>query len=186
MWRCSSVWRRESKFVRSGCRSLIALKPRHVSAVHGIRKRDEGAFAFEVEFLPARQELLHSWLTKAAHDLKGARILSTDPEGPLDLAIYHCQQAGEKSVKAFLVFKGVTPGKTHDIRRLAVEASALESSFDKLIAPAAALTPYAWEFRYPDDLAETYPTREEFDEALQHAQAIYDFVVNLLPPEVRP
>jgi len=30
------------------------------------------------------------------------------------------------------------------------------------------------------------PTREEFDEALQHAQAIYDFVLNLLPPEVRP
>ena len=29
-------------------------------------------------------------------------------------------------------------------------------------------------------------TREEFDEALQHAQAIFDFVVNLLPVEARP
>ncbi len=83
----------------------------------------------------ARQELLHSWLIKAAHDLKGARILSTDPEGPLDLAIYHCQQAGEKSVKAFLVFRGLTPAKTHDIRRLAVEASALEPRFDQLARP---------------------------------------------------
>jgi prepilin-type processing-associated H-X9-DG protein len=46
---------------------------------------------------------------------------------------------------------------------------------------AAALTPYAWEFRYLDDLSETYPTREEFDEALQHAQAIYDFVLQVLP-----
>jgi len=36
-----------------------------------------------------------------------------------------------------------------------------------------------------DDLAETYPTREEFDEALKHAQAIYDFVLNLLPIEAR-
>lgn len=36
------------------------------------------------------------------------------------------------------------------------------------------------------ELAETYPTREEFDEALQHAQAIYDFVLNLLPVEARP
>ena len=134
----------------------------------------------------ARRELLHSWLTKAANDLKGARILSADPEGPLDMAIYHCQQAGEKAVKAFLVCKGITPAKTHDIRRLAVEASALEPRFDELIAPAAALTPYAWEFRYPDDLSETYPTREEFAEALQHAQVIYDFVVNMLPPEARP
>jgi hypothetical protein len=30
------------------------------------------------------------------------------------------------------------------------------------------------------------PSREEFDEALQHAQAIYDFVLNLLPAEARP
>jgi hypothetical protein len=30
------------------------------------------------------------------------------------------------------------------------------------------------------------PTREEFDEALQHAQAIYDLVLNLLPTEARP
>jgi HEPN domain-containing protein len=133
----------------------------------------------------ARRELLHSWLTKAANDLKGARILGADPEGPLDTAIYHCQQAGEKAVKAFLVFRGITPAKTHDIRRLAVEASALEPAFDQIIAPAAALTPYAWEFRYPDDLSETYPTREEFNEALEHARTIYDFVVNLLPTEAR-
>ena len=30
------------------------------------------------------------------------------------------------------------------------------------------------------------PSREEFDEALQHAQAICDFVLNLLPAEARP
>ncbi len=134
----------------------------------------------------ARRQLLHSWLTKAAHDLQTARIVGAVPEGPLDTAIYHCQQAGEKAVKTFLVFKGITPAKTHDIRRLAVEASGVEPLFQQLIASAAALTPYAWEFRYPDDLAETYPTREEFSEALTHAQTIFDFVLNLLPPEARP
>jgi hypothetical protein len=29
-------------------------------------------------------------------------------------------------------------------------------------------------------------SREEFNEALQHAQAIYDFVLGLLPPKARP
>jgi predicted RNase H-like HicB family nuclease len=29
-------------------------------------------------------------------------------------------------------------------------------------------------------------SREEFDEAMQHAQTIYDFVLNLLPAEARP
>jgi HEPN domain-containing protein len=134
----------------------------------------------------AQRQLLRSWLTKAANGLKSARVLSADSEGPLDSAIYHCQQAAEKAVKAFLVFKGITPAKTHDIRRLTVEALGLEPRFQQHIAPAAALTPYAWEFRYPDDLAETYPTREEFDEALVHAQTIYDFVLTLIPAEARP
>ena len=104
----------------------------------------------------------------------------------LDTAIFHCQQAAEKAVKAFLVFKGIAPEKTHDIRRLTLEAAIHEPRFNDLVDLAAGLTPYAWEFRYPGDLAETYPTREEYAEAIQHAQTIYDFVLSLLPPEARP
>ncbi|HEX3889358.1 MAG TPA: HEPN domain-containing protein [Verrucomicrobiae bacterium] len=132
------------------------------------------------------RQLVRSWLTKAAGNLRSARVLSNDPEGPLDVAIYHCQQGAEKAVKSFLVFKEITPEKTHDIRKLAVEASAIEPRFDKFVPAAAALTPYAWEFRYPDDLSETMPTREEFDEALKQAREIYDFVLSLLPEETRP
>lgn len=132
------------------------------------------------------RELVRSWLTKAANDLKSAQVLRADAEGPLDTAIYHCQQAGEKAVKAFLVSKGISPAKTHDVRKLVVEAAALESGFDEHLAAAAALTPYAWEFRYPDDMAETYPTSEEFDEALEHARTILDFVLKQLPPETHP
>ena len=134
----------------------------------------------------ARHQLVRSWLAKAAGDLKSARVLGGDPEGPLDSAIYHCQQGAEKAVKAFLVCNGVTPEKTHDIRKLAVEASAFEDRFNEMIPQAAALTPYAWEFRYPDDLAETEPTREEFNEALKQAQEIYDFVASLLPKAAQP
>ena len=133
-----------------------------------------------------QKELLRSWLTKAASDLRSARILGSTDEAPLDTAIYHCQQTAEKAVKAFLVSQAIAPEKTHDIRRLTLAAAIHEPRFNELLDMATALTPYAWEFRYPDDLAETYPTREEFDEALQHAQAIYDFVLNLLPPEARP
>ena len=132
-----------------------------------------------------RRELVRSWLTKAASDLRSARLLGAAEEAPLDTAIYHCQQTAEKAVKAFLVHSGITPEKTHDIRKLTLEAIAHEPRFNELMDMAAALTPYAWEFRYPDDLSETYPTREEFDEALQHTQAIYDFVVNLLPAEAK-
>ena len=133
-----------------------------------------------------RRELLRSWLTKAASDLRTARILGSTEDAPLDTAIYHCQQVAEKAVKAFLVSKEISPEKTHDIRKLTLEAAVHEPRFNEQLDMAVAVTPYAWEFRYPDDLAETYPTREEFDEALQHAQAIYDFVLNLLPADARP
>jgi HEPN domain-containing protein len=133
-----------------------------------------------------RTKLLRSWLTKALNDLKSARVLGSTEGAPLDTAIYHCQQTAEKSVKAFLVSRGITPEKTHDIRSLVLKAVEHEPRFNELIDLGAALTPYAWEFRYPDDLAETYPTREEFDEALQQAETVYDFVLNLLPKEARP
>lgn len=130
-------------------------------------------------------DLVRSWLTKAGNDLICARILGDTPEAPLDIAIYHCQQAGEKAVKAFLVHCGITPPKTHDLRKLVLEAASRDSSFSRMIDIAASLTPYAWEFRYPDDLAETYPTREEFAEALANAQELYAFVALLLPGTLR-
>ena len=87
------------------------------------------------------RELLRSWLTKAANDLRTARILDAAADGPLDTAIYHCQQAAEKAVKAFLISHAVTPEKTHDVRKLAVQASGFEARFNELIELAAALTP---------------------------------------------
>jgi HEPN domain-containing protein len=133
-----------------------------------------------------RRDLVRSWLTKAASDLKSARVPGLVEEPPLDTAIYHRQQTAEKAVKAFLVSRGVPPEKTHDVRKPTVQASKLEARFHEFIGSAAVLTPYAWEFRYPDDLAETYPTTEEFDEAARHAQAIYSFVLSLMPAEPRP
>ena len=37
-----------------------------------------------------RRALLRSWLTKAASDLKSARVLGSVDDAPLDTAIYHC------------------------------------------------------------------------------------------------
>jgi len=58
--------------------------------------------------------LLRSWLTKAASDLRGTRILGSADDAPLDTAIFHCQQTAEKAVKAFLVSKELSPEKTQE------------------------------------------------------------------------
>lgn len=129
--------------------------------------------------------LTRSWIEKASHDLEAATIIAA-ANGPLDGAIYHCQQAAEKSVKAYLVFHETPFEKTHDIVRLIRLAEPSESRFVNHLEAAKLLTPLAWQLRYPNDLVSEEPTRAQFDEALQHAQAIYDFVLGLLPPETHP
>lgn len=68
-------------------------------------------------------------------------------------------------------------------------AGEIDSTFSKLAdaADAAdALTPYATRFRYPNATFAVEPLPVEYEEALQHAQAIYGFVLNLLLAEARP
>ena len=134
----------------------------------------------------AALELARNWLTRASHDLQTARLLAKPDDSLLDTAIYHCQQAGEKSVKAWLQANDDPFSKTHDIEKLVGQASIINPDFGTLAKAAAVLTPYVSAFRYPGGADEPMPTREEFDVALQYAQDIYDFVVNLLPTEARP
>ena len=131
-------------------------------------------------------ELVRDWLTRANHDLRSARALATLEEPLLDTAIYHCQQTAEKSVKAWLQSKDDPFPKTHDIEDLVEQASGINPDFGKFAKAASVLTPYVSAFRYPGGFDEPMPSREEFDEALQHAQAIYDFVLRVLPADARP
>ncbi|MBI3702886.1 MAG: HEPN domain-containing protein [Rhizobiales bacterium] len=134
----------------------------------------------------AARELVRDWLTRADHDLRSARALASLADPLLDTAIYHCQQAAEKSIKAWLQGQDEPFPKTHDVAELVKQAAEFNPGFGKIEKAAAVLTPYASAFRYPGGAYEPMPTREEFDEALQLAQSIYDFVVNLLPKEARP
>ena len=131
-------------------------------------------------------ELVRDWLTRAHQDLRAALILAAAENAPLDVAIYHCQQAGEKAVKAHLQWRDEPFAKTHNLRALVIQAATLDKGFEALEKRAEILTPYVSAFRYPGGADEPMPTRGEFDEALQHAQVIYDFVLNLLPAAARP
>ena len=65
-------------------------------------------------------------------------------------------------------------------------ACEIDSNFRQLADAADALTPYATRFRYPNVTFAVEPQPAEYDEALKFAQSIYDFVMNVLPPEARP
>ena len=97
----------------------------------------------------ALAQLTREWLTKALHDLQTARITSGATDGPLDTAIYHCQQAAEKALKGWLTWRGITVVKTHDLIRLAADAADDTPEFVMFEEAAETLTPYVSAFRYP-------------------------------------
>jgi HEPN domain-containing protein len=131
-------------------------------------------------------ELSRAWLLKAHSDLHTAIQIGGWPDGHLDAGIYHCQQAAEKALKGFLIFRGIAFEKTHDLRKLIKQVEALDSGFQQYRDAAEILTPYAAAYRYPGEFAFLEPSREEFDEAVQQARNIYNFVLKLLPKEARP
>jgi len=98
-----------------------------------------------------RLSLSRDWLLKSYHDLASARKLAAGNDPYLDTAIYHCQQSAEKAIKGFLFFHNIAFQKTHDLRALLEQASKVDSSFAPLIEDAEMLTPYAAEFRYPNE-----------------------------------
>ena len=89
------------------------------------------------------------WLAKAADDLGGARVLAD--AGHPALALYHCQQAAEKSLKAFLTAHQKAFRKTHNLKELGESCSVIDPSFAPVAAASHSLKDYAWKLRYPGD-----------------------------------
>lgn len=102
----------------------------------------------------------------------------------LDTAVYHCQQAAEKALKAFLTYHDILFNKTHDLTELVAQAASAEPAFEDWQDIASELTPYAVWFRYPADVME--PPKKEVVRALQKSEAIVTCILGLLPSEVQP
>lgn len=123
-----------------------------------------------------------AWITKARHDLEAAARLLDVPV-LLDIVAYHCQQAAEKALKAFLFWNDQPFRKTHDLEELLSLCIQIDSSLEGLAEDALILTPMATEFRYPGDLLE--PPLNEVREALHLANKCLQAVLSRLPQKVR-
>ena len=100
-----------------------------------------------------------------------------------DIAAFHCQQAVEKLLKAYLFWQGVDFEKTHDLRALVLLCADKDPAFTTLEPEAAPLTHYAVRFRYPGP---PDPTVDEVRHALAVVNEVRTFVLDRLPPECRP
>ena len=93
---------------------------------------------------------------------------------------FHCQQAVEKCLKAFLVRHQIEFPKTHDIARLLDRVATVNANTAELLRDADALTPFGVEVRYPSDAPELLPGGET--EAIDIARRVKDSVMISLQP----
>ena len=64
-----------------------------------------------------REREVRAWLRKADDDLRGAQVDLAAAPPLVEDALFHCQQAAEKAMKAFLTAHDVTFRKTPRPRR---------------------------------------------------------------------
>ncbi|MCK4342616.1 MAG: HEPN domain-containing protein [Phycisphaerae bacterium] len=126
---------------------------------------------------------VQSWLIKAQHDWTVARRLLTPDVQELDVIGFHCQQAVEKLLKAFLLMHDVEFELTHDLRRLLHQCVILDPQFETFRAEVPPLTLYAVAFRYPGPAD---PTFEYVQAALDVVARVWKFVTARLPANIVP
>lgn len=128
-------------------------------------------------------EEVKEWIRKAENDYAGALHIFRRRKSPLpDLVCFHCQQAAEKYLKAFLIFKDVSFPKIHDLLALLELCQKYRTDFELWRESFELLNPYSVQFRYPGEEASV----EEARAAVQAIKQIRTFMRSCLPPEQWP
>jgi HEPN domain-containing protein len=122
---------------------------------------------------------VRAWLVKAANDLKAAEVDLAASPPLLEDSLFHCQQAAEKAMKAFLAANDKIFRKTHDLDELAKNCEELDPSLAPILDTARDLSVFAWVFRYPGE-AEP-PSEPEVQEFLTIARQVYQTILSKLP-----
>jgi len=99
-------------------------------------------------------ENIKNWLKKANNDLKAAEVLfdSDEDEMLTDSIGFHCQQAVEKFLKAYLISCNIPFKKTHNLELLLELCKNQDKNFENI--NVGDLSNFAVEIRYPDDFFE--------------------------------
>ena len=116
------------------------------------------------------------WVRRALNDLRAAELCAA--ELPAE-ALFHCQQAVEKFLKAFLAWHQTPFRKTHELRELAMMCSGIDKTLEASLEAAIALSQYAWRFRYPG--APYEPDADEAARGRALAEKVREVIGRRLP-----
>ncbi len=114
------------------------------------------------------------WIIKGDHDLGTAKITYLHIPEYLDTVTFHCQQAVEKYLKAYLIFQSITFKFSHDLIYLIDLITQIDSDFENYYDSVSELQGYAVEIRYPDETI--YLSNENVEKAMMIAKKVRDIV----------
>jgi HEPN domain-containing protein len=117
---------------------------------------------------------IKKWITKGDHDLGTAKVTYLHIPEYFDTVTFHCQQAVEKYLKAYLIFQA-TPFKfSHDLIYLLDLITQQDSDFEFYYDIVSELQGYAVEIRYPNETI--YLSKEKVENAMVLARNIRELV----------
>jgi len=131
---------------------------------------------------PERKAVARAWRESANQDVRIAKLLV---EKESNAACFHSQQAGEKALKAALVFAIDDIARTHVLTLLLDELQAAGyPAREAVLSAARVLDRYYIPTRYPDAVGDVDPARffapADADDAINLAETLFAFVDDLL------
>ena len=124
------------------------------------------------------------WIERADADFASARYLAKNMHPvPTGIVCFHCQQAAEKYLKAFLVYNDQEPQKTHELSEIIKQCCKFNTDFSVLNLKSKFLIPFAVGTRYPSGID---PDENDMKIALTYAEDIIKFTRSKIPdlPEI--
>jgi len=119
---------------------------------------------------------IQQWIIKGDHDLGTAKITYSHIPEYLDTVTFHCQQAVEKYLKAFLIFQTTDFRFSHDLIYLLDLITQKDSDFYDYYDTVSELQGYAVEIRYPNETI--YLSNEKVEKAIMIAKKVRELVTS--------
>lgn len=120
----------------------------------------------------------NEWFIMGDKDLKGAKILY-EYDGDFGLVCFHLQQAVEKYIKGFLIYKTGMLQNGHNLFKLCKVASYHDKGFNKFLKDTAFLNAYYIETRYPAE-EPLVAGKEDVEESLKIAENIIEYIKKII------
>ena len=119
-------------------------------------------------------DFIREWVYEGNNDLGLAEFVIENNGKYYDLVCFHCQQAAEKYLKAYIIYLQLYYRKVHDLTYLLNVIKRKKEIPKKLIKKAEMLEEYAIDSRYPDHWHD--PTLNETEECIEAAKMFKEFI----------